>query len=92
MALVQADTEVILARARGNITQILGEAKAETTRISEAKRAEGQKLVVDIETEAYEDLKNDLGMDNVQLSQYLFTTRKVKILFFYYYYYFYWFA
>lgn len=79
VSIIQSNTNVILARAQANITQLLGQANADATVISEKSRAAGTKLIVNIETEAYQNLKRDLGFDNAQLFRYLWATRKLRL-------------
>lgn len=79
VSIIQANTQVILAKAQANITNILGQANADANLINEKARAEGTKLIVNIERDAYIALKGDLGLDNAQLFQYLWATRKLRL-------------
>lgn len=101
VSIIQANTNVILAKAQGNITELIGQvraacrarvcvcvlsvntwtsqANADSQLITEKARAEGTKLIVNIERDAYAALKADLGFDNTQLAQYLWATRKLRL-------------
>jgi regulator of protease activity HflC (stomatin/prohibitin superfamily) len=78
LAIVDAQTQVIEARAQGQITEILGQANADALRIRERGSADGTRLLVDIEAESYKLLRSELGLTNEQLFQYLFYTRKIQ--------------
>eukprot|EP01108_Squamamoeba_japonica_P007660 TRINITY_DN64_c0_g1_i1.p2 TRINITY_DN64_c0_g1~~TRINITY_DN64_c0_g1_i1.p2 ORF type:complete len:314 (-),score=126.61 TRINITY_DN64_c0_g1_i1:42-983(-) len=77
VAIVKAQTQVIEARAQGEITEILGLAKADSLLIRENGLAQGTRLLVDVESTAYEALRKELDLSTEQLYQYLFYTRKV---------------
>ena len=53
VAIVEAQTQVIEAAAQGQITEILGQAKADSLLIREQGVANGTSLIVGIETEVY---------------------------------------
>merc|ERR1712046_545812 len=79
VTLIQAQTEVIGAKAQGRITEILGQAKADAIVIAERSRANGTQLVVNIESESYVKLRTELGLTQQQLAQYLLYTRKYRL-------------
>jgi len=78
VAIVEAQTQVIEAAAQGQITEILGQAKADSLLIREQGVANGTSLIVGIETETYDLLREELGFTNEQLQNYLFYTRKLS--------------
>jgi len=78
VAVTQSFTQVILAQAQANITELIATANAASTLIQQQANADGTKLIVNVQAEAYAQLKQDLNFTNAQLFQYLWASTKLR--------------
>jgi len=78
VAVTQSFTQVILAQAQANITELLATANADATLIQQQANADGTKLIVNVQADAYAQLKGELNFTNAQLFQYLWANNKLR--------------
>jgi len=76
--LVRAKTEFDVAEGEAEITRIKGEANAAANLVREVARAEGTRIITQVQKSSLNLLRDSLNFTNVDLLQYLYYTRKIR--------------